>query len=142
MEFEKVTNKRILGYILAFILLIPFALLWLYVDCHIIAVCCIILAVIQLVFILITPYGYVFSKKCLVIKYPFGKCENIPWQDVKIIVSHGENAFRYAMLDSYRFYYFFEDKQLFYMHGVVSKNKKITALMRKYCTKNLRHYFE
>ena len=142
MEFDKVTNKRILGYILAFILLIPFALLWLYVDCHIIAVCCIILAVIQLVFVFITPHSYVFSKQCLVIKYPFGKCENIPWQDVRAVVSHGENIFRYTMLYIYRFYYYSEEKQLFYMHGVVSKNKKTTFLMKKYCTKNLCHYFE
>ncbi len=142
MEFEKAINRCIFGYILAFILLILFAMLWFYVECPGLVVCCIILAVIQLVFICITPYSYVFSKECLVIKYPFGKFENIPWQDVRAVVSYGENVFRFTMLDTYRFYYYSKEKNFFYMRGVVSKNKKITKLMKKYCTKNLRYYFE
>lgn len=142
MEFEKAFNRRIFGYVLAFVLLLPFAKLWFYVECPGIAVCCIILAIIQLVFVLITPYSYVFSKECLVIKYPFGKCENIPWQDVRAVWPHSDYIFRFTSLGAYCFCYYSEDKHPFYMRGVVSKNKKSTNLMKKYCTKNLRHYFE
>lgn len=96
----------------------------------------IVLAILQIGFLLIKPRCYVFSRERLVIKYFFGIEENIPWQDIRAIISNLEDpGGLFPILHSYRFIYYSEEKQKFFMQGDVSKNRKIKKLMQKYCPK-------
>lgn len=137
MSEEKIFNKRILGFVICFFVMLAFSLLWLVLDETVLAMACIILSLLQIAFILITPISYIFSEERLLIKYFFKHKENIPWQHVKAVVRNHEEAFRYTFLDTYKIYYYSKEKHPFYMQGVVSKNKKTTALLEKYCSKKL-----
>ncbi len=132
---EKTINKRIFGFIFAFFVITIFSLVWFIIDEIGLGIASVFLAIFQILFILITPISYIFSEEKLIIQYIFGLEENIPWQNVRTITSHLEEAGRYYYLDSYKFYYYSEEKHPFYMHGVVAKNKKTIYLMDKYCPK-------
>lgn len=132
---EKVINKRIFGFIIAFFVITIFSLIWFIIDENGLGIACVFLAILQIVFIIITPLSYIFSEEKLIIRYLFGLEENIPWHHVRAITSHSEKAGRYLYLDSYKFYYYSKEKQLFYMQGVVSKDKNTKKLMNKYCPK-------
>ena len=108
---------------------------WFIIDENGLGISCVFLAILQIVFIIITPLSYIFSEEKLIIRYLFGLEENIPWHHVRAITSHSEKAGRYLYLDSYKFYYYSKEKQLFYMQGVVSKDKNTKKLMNKYCPK-------
>jgi hypothetical protein len=132
---EKIINKRIFGFIIAFFVAMIFSLVWFIIDEIGLGIASVFLAIFQILFILITPISYIFSEEKLIIRYIFGLEENIPWQNVRTITSHLEEAGRYYYLESYKFYYYSEEKHPFYMHGVVAKNKKTIYLMDKYCPK-------
>lgn len=133
---EKIINKRIFGFIVAFFTVLILSLVWFVVDEIGLGIACVFLAILQIIFVLITPTSYIFSEEKLIIRYIFGLEENIPWQHVRAITSHLEKPGRYYYLDSYKFYYYSKEKLPFYMHGVVAKNKKTIYLMDKYCPKN------
>lgn len=137
MSEEKVFNKRILGFVICFFLMLAFSLLWLVLDETVLAIACIILSLLQIAFILITPVFYIFSEEKLTIKYFFGREENIFRKNIRAVVKNYESAFRYTLLDTYKIYYYSKEKTPFYMQGVVSKNKKTTALLEKYYSKKL-----
>lgn len=132
---NKVFNKRIFGFATAFIVMIILALTWFTVDEVGLGIICIVTALIQIAFILITPICYIFSEESLIIQYWFGLEENIQWQYIRVITSHLEDAGRFIYLDSYKFYYYPEEKHLFFMRGVVNKNRTTEQLMKKYCPK-------
>ena len=132
---EKTINKRIFGFIFAFFVITIFSLVWFVVDEIGLGIACVFLAILQILFVLITPASYIFSEEKLIIRYIFGLEENIPWQNVRTITGHLEEVGRYYYLDSYKLYYYSEEKHPFYMHGVVAKNKKTIYLMDKYCPK-------
>lgn len=95
----------------------------------------IILAFLQLVFIIITPRLYIFSRECLIIKYFFGFEENIPWQNVRAITQWYEEPGRFFFLSIYRIEYYSKEKQKFFMRGEIAKNRKTKKLLEKYCPK-------
>lgn len=135
MSNEKIINKRILGFIICLFIMLSFSLFWVVLDEIVLAIVGVIISLLQIPFIIITPYCYIFSEECLTIKYCFGLQENIPWKHVRAIVKSHDNAFKYTPLDTYKIFYYCEEKLPFFMQGVVSKNKKTTKLMKRYCTK-------
>ena len=134
---EKIFNKRILGFAVCFFVMLIFSLLWLVLDETVLAIVCIVLTLLQIIFILIAPVFYIFSEEKLTIKYFFGREENIFRKNIRAVVKNYESAFRYTLLDTYKIYYYSKEKTPFYMQGVVSKNKKTTALLEKYYSKKL-----
>lgn len=134
LEEEKVINKRIFGFAAAFFVILLLSLPFFRIDEKGLGIALIILALIQIAFILITPKCYIFSRERLIIKYFFGLEENIPWQDIRAITPWCEKP-GFFFLDKYRIFYYSEKKQKFFMHGEVVKNKKTKALLKKYCTK-------
>ncbi len=134
MREEKIINKRIFGFIICLFIMLSFSLFWVMWDEIVLAIVCVIISLLQISFIIITPYCYIFSEECLTIKYCFGLQENIPWKYVIAIVKSHENAFKYTPLDTYKIFYYCEEKLPFFMQGVVSKNKVTQELMKKYCS--------
>lgn len=134
---EKIFNKRILGFAVCFFVMLIFSLLCLWLDETVLAIVCIVLTLLQIIFILIVPVFYIFSEEKLTIKYFFGREENIFWKNIRAVVKNYESAFRYTFLGTYKIYYYSKEKTPFYMQGVVSKNKKTTALLEKYYSKKL-----
>lgn len=137
MSKEKIINKRIVGFVTCFFIMLIFTLFWFALDEMVLAIICILISILQMAFILITPYCYIFSEEHLTIKYCFGLQENIPWQYVRAIVKSHENAFKYITLDTYKIFYYCEETQPFFMQGVVSKNKATAELMKKYCSNKM-----
>lgn len=137
MSEEKVINKRIIGFIICFIIMLIFSSFWFALDETGLAIICILLSLLQIIFILITPFCYIFSEEHLIIKYFFGLEENIPWQYIRAITINRENAFKYTLLDTYKIYYYSKEKHRFFMQGVVCKNKTTEKFMKKYCPKKL-----
>ena len=133
MSNEKIINKRILGFIICLFIMLSFSLFQVVLDEIVLAIVGVIISLLQIPFIIITPYCYIFSEECLTIKYCFGLQENIPWKYVRAIVKSHENAFKYTPLDTYKIFYYCEEKLPFFMQGVVSKNKVTSELMKKYC---------
>lgn len=86
MSNEKIINKRILGFIICLFIMLSFSLFWVMWNEIVLAIVCVIISLLQISFIIITPYCYIFSEECLTIKYCFGLQENIPWQYVRAIV--------------------------------------------------------
>lgn len=134
MREEKIINKRILGFIICLFIMLSFSLFWVMLDEIVLAIVCVIISLLQISFIIITPYCYIFSEECLTIKYCFGLQENIPWKYVRAIVKSHENVFKYTPLDTYKIFYYCEEKLPFFMQGVVSKNKATSELMKRYCS--------
>lgn len=137
MREEKIINKRIFGFIICLFIMLSFSLFWVMLDEIVLAIVCVIISLLQISFIIITPYCYIFSEECLTIKYCFGLQENIPWKYVRAIVKSHENAFKYTPLDTYKIFYYCEEKLPFFMQGVVSKNKITQELMKKYCSNKM-----
>lgn len=137
MKEEKIFNKRISGFVICFFVMLIFSSFCYAIDEKGLAIVCLILSLFQIVFILITPIYYIFSKERLIIKYCFGPEESIPWEHVREVVKNHENAFKYTPLDTYKIYYYSKKKHPFYMQGVVCKNKATTILMEKYYSKKL-----
>ena len=135
VKSEKTTNKRIFGFIIGFFVLLLISLVLFVVDVKGLGVAIILLALLQIFFILITPISYIFSEDKLIIRYLFNKEENIPWQYVRAITHGHEMARKYLYLDTYEFFYYSKEKRPFYMQGVVSKNNTTEKLMDKYCPK-------
>ena len=135
MSEEKVINKRLFGFLSAFfvILLLSFTFFWF--DEKGMGIALIFHALLQLVFIIITPRLYIFSRERLMIKYFFGFEENIPWQNVRAITQWYEEPGRFFYLSIYRIDYYSKEKQKFFMQGEVTKNRKTKKLFEKYCPK-------
>lgn len=134
-ESEKATNKRIFGFVAGFFILFLISLVLFVADIKGLGIALFLLALLQIVFIFITPISYIFSEEKLIIKYLFNKEENISWQYVRAITGHHENAGKYLFLDAYQFFYYSKEKRPFYMQGVVAKNNTTEKLMDKYCPK-------
>lgn len=137
MREEKIINKRILGFIICLFIMLSFSFFWVMLDEIVLTIVCVIISLLQISFIIITPYCYIFSEECLTIKYCFGLQENIPWKYVRAIVKSHENVFKYTPLDTYKIFYYCEEKLPFFMQGVVSKNKATAELMKKYCSNKM-----
>ena len=137
MNKEKIINKRIFGLVFGFVIMLIFSLFWFSLDETVSTIICGLISLLQIAFIIITPYSYIFSEENLIIKYCFGYEEKIPWLHIRAIVKLHENAFRYSPLDTYKIYYYSKETLPFYMQGIVSKNKKTTALFEKYYAKKL-----
>ena len=135
IKSEKVTNKRIFGFVIGFFTLSLISLVLFVVNVKGLSVAVFLLALLQIVFILIKPISYIFSEDKLIIRYLFNKEENIPWQHVRAITSDYETIDKYLYLYTYKFYYYSKDKRPFYMQGIVSKNSTTEKLMDKYCPK-------
>ena len=135
MDEEKVINKRIFGFAVGFFAVLALACLSFYAECIGLGIALVVLATGQIAVLFITPRCYVFSREGLVIKYFFGLQENIVWHNVRAILPHSEKVFRYTVLDAYKFIYCSEEKSLFFMQGIVSKNKRTKKLLQKYCPK-------
>ena len=137
MSSEKIINKRIFGFVFCFVIMLIFSLFWFLLDEIILVIICGLISLLQIAFIIITPCCYIFSEERLIIKYCLGSEENIPWQHIRAIVKLHENAFKYTSIVTYKIYYYSKEKLPFYMQGIISKNKMTTALMKKYCKKDL-----
>lgn len=109
-----------------------FSLFWFLLDETILVIISGLISLLQIPFIIITPYCYVFSEEFLTIYYCFGLQDNIPWKYVREIVKSHENVFKYTPLDTYKIFYYREEKLPFFMQGVVSKNKVTQELLKKY----------
>ena len=133
MSEKKVINKRISGFLICLLIMLIFSLFWFMFDETVLAIICFFISLFQLIFILTTPYCYIFSEKQLTIKYCFGLKEIIHWQDIRTIVNVNEYIFRYTTLNAYKIYYFSNKKHSFFMQGIISKTKVTTELMKKYC---------
>ena len=135
LDEKRVFNKRILGFTADMLVFIALTLCLFRAD-TVLGVLGIVLAVIQLVFILISPVCYVFTEDSLTIKYFFGVEEIIPWQKVSSIREHHNFHYkRYIFLKAYKIDYRSEVKSHFIADGTVSKNKQITKLLKEYCPK-------
>lgn len=132
MKEEKILNKRIFGFVFGFLLTFFFALFWFLIDMKPIGIICVVLSFLQIVMLLFTPKCYVFSDECLIIKYFFGLKEYIPWNSVRAITGELEEPAKYFFLESYRIFYYSQEKRCPFMQGIVSKNKATTFLLKKY----------
>lgn len=137
----RIINKRIFGFCVALVVLFALACVWFLLDSKGLAIVCLLLALMQIAFIVMTPLYYLFSAETLHIQYLFGS-EIIDWKTVKAVVNDHENAFRYTQLSTWRFFYYTEEKKPFFMQGTVSKNKKTSKALRTYAPRNLQHYFQ
>ena len=137
MSSEKIINKRIFGFVFCFVIMLIFSLFWYLLDETILVIICGLISLLQIAFIIITPYCYIFSEEYLIIKYCLGSEENIPWLHIWTIIKLHENAFKYTPIATFKIYYYSKEKLPFYMQGIISKNKMTTALMKKYCKKDL-----
>lgn len=134
---ETVPNLRRYGFIFAFFALTFLSAVFFYLDCVAIGVALIVLSVVQIVLFLLAPRCYVFSKDSLIIKYNFSLKESIPWNSISLVTRDIEKPFKYTYLKSYEICYHSNKVQPFFMRGIVSKNKKTTALFKKYYQKNI-----
>ena len=133
MEEEKVFNKRKLGLAAGWFMSLLLSLAFFWADGMTMGIVAIVISLCQAAVFLFTPWCYVFSRERLVIKYFFGLEESIPWQDVKSIWPGHVSPTRYSRLETFEFAYYSEEKRLFFMNGIVSKNRKTKRLMKKYC---------
>ncbi len=137
-EEEKVFNKRILVFIAYFFMVMLFSLFFFFVGEKGFGVFCAVFALsVGLALILTSPVSYTFSEEKLVINYFFSLKENIYWKHRPNVISTYESH-RSLWLKTYEFYYYSEDKRLFFMQGKVSENRKTKALMEKYCPMRIR----
>lgn len=133
MSEERVINKRLFGFAVGFFVILLLSFIFFRLDEKGMGIALILLALLQLVFITITPRLYVFSKERLIIKYFFGFEENISWQKVRAITQWNEEPGRFFWLGIYRIDYYSKEKQKFFMRGEVAKNRKTKKLFKKYC---------
>ncbi len=132
-EEEKVINKRIFKFFVTFIICFPVGLFSFCFD-KAIGGLILVIAIMSLVIMIMTPIRYIFSQERVVIKYFFGLEENIAWD--KLLWIHTCYEPKSIYLQVYELHYFHkEKKKRFYMNGEISKNKKTTELMKKYCPK-------
>ncbi len=135
-EEEKVFNKRILLYVAYFFFILAVSLIFFLAEEKGMGIFGIIFAIIGIALIFTAPISYIFSEEKLVINYFFGLKENIYWKYRPTVMSSYERH-KSLWLKTYQFYYYSEDKRLFFMQGVVSKNKTTKRLMEKYCPKRV-----
>lgn len=132
-EEEKVFNKRIFVFMAYSLFMFMVSLLFFFADETGIGVLFLVFSILSITFILTAPISYAFSDEKLVINYLFGLKENIYWKYRPTVMS-SYVSHKTMWLKTYQFYYYSEDERLFFMHGVVSRNKKTKELMEKYCT--------
>lgn len=134
---EKVINKRIFVFPVAFILFFSIGMLLLGFD-KAFGALLIVIAIMALTIMFMTPVGYIFSEERLVIKYLFGFKEVIIWTNVLSVMMRFETSKGiYITQKDYELYYRAENKRHFFMQGRIAKNKRTTELMEKYCPKRI-----
>lgn len=134
---EKVINKRIFVFPVAFILFFSIGMLLLGFD-KAFGALLIVIAIMALTIMVMTPVGYIFSEERLVIKYLFGFKEVIIWTNVLSVMTRFETSKGiYITQKDYELYYRAENNRHFFMQGRVAKNKRTTELMEKYCPKRI-----
>ena len=134
---EKVVNKRIFGFVVAFLFCLPLAFVFFWAEVVYMGIIFFIGALLQIFAIITTPVGYIFSQERVVIKYLFGLEESTTWGRVFSVTRWFEEPFKYFYLDVYKLTYRQEKKRYFFMEGIIVKNKKTTELMKKYCPKKI-----
>ncbi len=130
---DKVINKRIFGFVAGILIALIWSLFFLSGGEKGMGIFFLVFAFLEIAGMLITPISYVFSEEKLVINYFFGLKENIYWRHLPHVITLHEEPTEFIWLKTYEFFYYSEDKRLFFMRGVVSKNKKTKKLMEKYC---------
>ena len=132
---EKVINKQVLEFFVAFLLFLPLGLFSLTVD-KVVGSLFIVIAALCLILILMNPICYIFSQERIVIKYFFGLEESIVWTRVGGVMKRLEvSKGFYTTRKYYEICYQEEKKKHFFMEGRIIKTKKTTELMKKYCPK-------
>lgn len=134
---EKVINKRVFVFPVAFLLFFSIGMLLLGFD-KTLGILLIVIAIMALTIMVMTPVGYIFSEERLVIKYLFGFEEVIIWANVFSVMTRFETSKGiYITQKDYELNYRAESKRHFFMQGRIAKNKRTTELMEKYCPKRI-----
>ena len=136
---EKVINKQVLEFFIAFLLFLPLGLFLLTVD-KVVGSLFIVIAALSLILMLMNPICYVFSQKRIVIKYFFGLEESIVWTRVGGVINRLEVSKGFGFYTTRKYYeicYQEENKKHFFMEGRIIKTKRTTELMKKYCPKRI-----
>ncbi len=134
---EKAIDKRIFGFFATFIICFPVGLFSFCFD-KAIGGLILVIAIMSLAIMFMTPTSYIFSQERVVIKYFFGLEESIMWTSVLSVRKSLEVLTRlYITREYYDFCYLEERKKHFFMNGEITKTKKTTELMKKYCPKKI-----
>lgn len=140
IQEEKVLNKRIFGFLTAFIILFSVGLFLFCIDKAVggIFLC---VALMQLVIIYFEPVSYIFSQERIIIKYLFKREENTTWGRVFSVIQMHESPIDFVFLKYWQVHYFSENPEKKRISsnygGRIIKNKKTTELMKKYCPKKI-----
>ena len=129
-------NTHLLIYAAGFIVFLIMSFYFFFDNEVLPGILLLIFSFVPVVVTVLSPIGYVFSKKQVIIIYVLGDREVIDWHFVRNIVSCGSWFAKYHCFPYYKINYGHK-KLKFYMHSEISKTIGTKKLIKKYYWKEI-----
>ncbi len=141
MNREKAFNTHLILFFALFLVFLGLGVFILLDGDIMLSVVGFLFAIVAIFAIIISPVVYIFDDDKLTIVYFFGIKETITWKYVRSITKRGGWFQKRRGFPVYEISYPQKEKVPFFVEGCVTSSGKTKKLLKKYCKKNIKEYW-